>query len=348
MAAGGLGAMNLDQSLKFIEGYAKAYLNYLLMFFGQLKHDPQDSPPPSLTDGKLLIFSTMNAAMGAALQGLFISNVAFPDISFPTIVIIQVCYWIALSVTLYLVLRSSGEDELFSPSVVAIMSVLPVAYVIGAYFGFAAYYVAYALLPKNTDPSVYSICAARTKMIVEVVLTIRYLYPAIREVEGPSLLIKRLGTGIVLMLILFINGIAWANPELSGTPKPGEKPNRIAESTNSAIVKPLKHALPVMLAAILFVGLLTPGVASAQTTPPAPVAGQKCDDGERSPIGVLICKTGRGTRNLAVGTIRVIKDIFTGREASSPPPDVSEPQPSPSPGPDADVDPPTPPTAYRP
>lgn len=182
--------MEVEGAIKVIENYAKSYIHYMLAFFGALGPQAQalvkgKAKPAHLTldDGSLLIFGLFNALIGGALQGLFIQRLAFKDIAFPQIVIVQVCFWLLLSIVMDFLLSVRQRKAPFSEALTAILRVVPVAYVIGAYASFVSYFLA---LLKYDQPCQASWYANAAFGLVQTLLLIMFLPRAALDVTGPA------------------------------------------------------------------------------------------------------------------------------------------------------------------
>jgi hypothetical protein len=254
--------MDLEASLKFVEAYAKAYLHYILAFFKQLAHEAEE-PPPSLDDGTLLIFSLMNAVVGAALQGLFVQNTPFDKINFPQSVIIEVCYWLSLCIVLHAVLSSREAPAHFSDAITSILSVAPVAFVIGSYSAFVTYYMALMLPDGAWAPPV----AALINALVQIYLLLRYLRPAVFEIRGSTPMRKWIGFSAVILVVAVVHlvrlGLA---AEYLGPPKPA-----VGGSAKTASVKPaMQHLARLALAFAIGLAALV-GPQATALAQPAPI-----------------------------------------------------------------------------
>jgi hypothetical protein len=182
--------MDFKDTIEVIEDYAKSYIHYILGFFGDLGDDAADiargaraAPELTLNDGSLLIFGLFNALIGSALQGLFMEKLKFSDINFPQAVIVEVCYWLFLAILLHIALNVFHRTSHFSSALTAILRVVPVAFVIGAYGAFVAYFITLAAAPGVFAPWVAALAFAS----VEVVLLGFFLSRAIAWIKGPSL-----------------------------------------------------------------------------------------------------------------------------------------------------------------
>ena len=157
--------MDLRDTLKFIEDYAKSYVQYMLSFVGSV--DPQPATPagsktpkskaaalPPVDDGNLFTFGFLNAVIGATLQwlfmhdlafGLFAGNAAFGDVAFAQVVIVELCYWLLLSIILHTAINFRDGKAHFSQSLTVILKVVPIAYVLSSYGAYVGYFIALGL-----------------------------------------------------------------------------------------------------------------------------------------------------------------------------------------------------------
>lgn len=201
-------AVEFDKAIAVIEGYAKSYIHYILGFFGELgtqageiADDDKAAPELSLNDGSLLIFGLFNALVGAALQGLFVEKLQFNDITFPQAVIVQVCYWLLLAIILHGLLNLGRGGSHFSGAITVVLQVAPVAYVVGAYAAFVAYFVALAATSGVWAPW----WAAFASGAVDATLLAIFLPRAVKVVAGPSQFRRRVSAYGVVILVAFIH-----------------------------------------------------------------------------------------------------------------------------------------------
>lgn len=209
--------MGIEDSAKFVQDYARSYIHYMLAFFGAL--GPQAgamakgkgrgkagarAPDLTLDDGSLLIFGLFNALIGGALQGLFIQRLAFKDINFPQIVIVQVCFWLLLTIILDFLLSVRERKAAFSETLTAILRVVPVAYVIGAYAAFVTYFLALLKYDLHCQASWFANLAFG---VVQVGLLAMFLPRAALDVEGPARWRGHVGAWVVILIVAGMQGL---------------------------------------------------------------------------------------------------------------------------------------------
>ena len=322
--------MGLEDSLKFVETYAKDYLHYILAFFKQLRHEAED-PPPTLDDGRLLIFSLMNAVIGAALQGLFVQHTNLDKIAFPQIVIIEVCYWLALCIVTHALLNSRRAPAHFADAITAILGVAPAAFVIGAYSAFVVYYLA-LLAP---DPRWAAPLAAIVNAGFQLGLMARYLRPAVFEIRGSTAGRKWVAFLTVMLIVGVVHLIRIGlSAESLGPAKAGPEK---ASSVKVAAAAPRRGPAALILA--LMIGLAAlggrPGVATAQEPPaPAVAAPAATADLEARPgdisSGNGLVRAWRGLGQLwnrTGGALIRATGLGQPAVATVPPPDSALPRP---------------------
>ncbi len=224
----------------------------------------------SLDDGSLLIFGFFSALVGAALQGLFMEKLAFKDINFPQSVIVEVCYWLFLTLVFDFCLVVGSKRRGFSDALTVVLKVAPVAYVIGSYAAFVVYFATLAL--STPDRAMWWASAAFAG--VQVVLLIILLGRVTGAVHGHGGWRKGIASSVIVTIVAVVHLIVLLVTE----PFDGKALRPAAKSTAAAVARTL-----ALLATILLVfAVAAPGSAAAQDPPaatPAPAATQPGDNG---------------------------------------------------------------------
>jgi hypothetical protein len=125
--------MDLESVIQTFETYAVDYVRYILSLFGR---EAFRRRAPDL-EKKLFSFALISALLGSYLDMKYVSGLPVGESDLATPVITEFSIWIALSVVVWVgmgVARSGHQA--YTPALDAVLRVLPVTYVIGAYVGF--------------------------------------------------------------------------------------------------------------------------------------------------------------------------------------------------------------------
>jgi hypothetical protein len=188
-------SMGFETTLRFLETYAREYLLYLLAFFRP--RPPETRSDVDTPEGKVVIYAVISASIGLVLSFASVGRVLKAN-EFAVELFSKFAYWLAIALALHLTLKLLRARADFMVSLLAVLTVLPVAYALGGYAAYLLKYVGW-LWWTNSYPAAYA-----AAILAQLAITIVYL-PRIlaREtVLGP--LRTSLATGVVALLILAV------------------------------------------------------------------------------------------------------------------------------------------------
>jgi hypothetical protein len=125
--------MDFDGAIKTFETYAVDFVRYILSLFSRQAFRRR---APDL-EKKLFTFALISALLGAFLNMKYVSGLTVGENDLVTPVVTEFSIWIAFSVLVWIGvgLGRPGATP-YTPALTAVLRVLPVTYVIGAYVGF--------------------------------------------------------------------------------------------------------------------------------------------------------------------------------------------------------------------
>jgi hypothetical protein len=190
--------MDFEGALTFFETKARDYVLHVLGFLTSTAPkaaDPAASPDDGPLNQDALAFGLISLAIGVTLQGVFIDHQKLEGIPFVARFITEGCFWLFLSVLAHLVLNVGRHVAPYSLTMVAAITVLPTAFMVGAYATFVAANFANFLKWNAPDfPGLVDIA-------VQMVVIIRY-YP--RSLQTPVPISHARIVLATIMLVFFV------------------------------------------------------------------------------------------------------------------------------------------------
>lgn len=166
--------MDIDGIITDADKYARDYAGYLLAV---VKYHSRGGHTKfvSLDDkkNKLFVNALVSMVIGIFLNQKFVSGKYLTEINFISAMTSELCYWIFLAIFLHVVLNGPRPRGSLVPALSVVLRVLPVALVIGAYFGFLAFGLSLGFIPvKYLEPH---LAAAITAVLAQTVATVIFL-----------------------------------------------------------------------------------------------------------------------------------------------------------------------------
>jgi len=294
--------VDFEQVIKALEAYARAYVHYVLSFFGGMREvgaNPDTGvirPEPKLSDGSLIIFSFFSAAIGITLEGLFNSTSQFADATFPEKLIILVAYWLFLATFMHFVINLGKHDGSFSQVLSTVLQIVPVAYVVGTYIAFVAYCLVLSWAPGEEA----SRWAAAALVIAQLILLTLHLPRATRGVDGPGPGARLSATWGLIVLVGVIQTVLFL-ASLEASTKPAKEAPPPAKGAQGALA---------ILAAVLLVAIGLPAAAYAAPT----TAGIEVAENE----GQILQRAGCGLAKVV--PVRELKAMICPKSIAPPAP----------------------------
>jgi hypothetical protein len=141
--------MDLDGAIKTFETYAVDFVRYILSVFGRQAFRRR---APEL-EKKLFTFALISAALGAFLNLKYVSGVAVGEGDLVTPIVTEFSIWIALSLLVWIGMGLGRRGSTpYTPALTAVLRVVPVTFVLGAYAGFLLANVAQLWTSRGCAP----------------------------------------------------------------------------------------------------------------------------------------------------------------------------------------------------
>ena len=196
--------MSLKDTVEPFEEYSRGYVFYLLSFLGG--HRGVDDPPPTLNDGKQIVYVIISAFFTALLQGMVDNKLNFTGIAFPELVILRLCFWIVLCAVLHSVLSTKKNHVDITTSASIMLHVAPVSAVFAAFLSFLFYSALYSLWGESWTAETFVGMFYLATGVLELLLIGVLLLGQLRKYEGVSRFRRLLS---VVTLVVFVGVLQW-------------------------------------------------------------------------------------------------------------------------------------------
>jgi uncharacterized membrane protein len=185
--------LDIDDALKFAEDRTRDYYYHLVSVLGpraarrEARGEAPEAPagdaaphgravkvgPPRI-EGASFVYGLISLAIGVTLQDLYVGGKNTAQIDFASRFASQICFWVLISLVLYIVVNVGRRTADYTTAMLVTLTVLPTAFVVGAYAAFVAHGLA-LFFNDPTDKSWPQGLAAVVDMVAQLALLIRCL-----------------------------------------------------------------------------------------------------------------------------------------------------------------------------
>lgn len=195
--------MELDKNLATAETYAREYISYLLAFFQKTPdHTGASLERP---DNKVLLFGLVTAVIGSYLANRYV-QLSRPTMGDLAESVITVClFWATIALMLHLILKISNRQVVFANTLPAVLRVLPVSYLMGAYGAYCFHFAALLVAPERATAAGADI----TNIVVHLIVCISYFPRSIGAIPNVRRWEVVISSAILILTIFMVDAASF-------------------------------------------------------------------------------------------------------------------------------------------